>query len=120
MAKLYDDNKAAVERMLLFSRDLREAYLLKEVFYKFMASKDKQEAIKYLKKFRIHAYVADIPEFKACLTILHNWEPIYLMLLLVLIPMDLLKVLTIQLKPLNELLMDIKTLKTLDVEYYIL
>ncbi len=75
MAKLSDDNKAAVERMLLFSRDLREAYLLKEVFYKFMASKNKQEAIKYLKEFRIHAYVVDIPEFKACLTMLHNWEP---------------------------------------------
>ncbi len=23
----------------------------------------------------MHAYVADIPEFKACLTMLKNWEP---------------------------------------------
>ena len=75
MDKLSEENKAAVERMLLFSRDLREAYLLKEVFYKFMASKDKEEAAKMLKEFRIHAYVADIPEFKACLTMLKNWEP---------------------------------------------
>jgi len=75
MEKLSEENKAAVERMLLFSRDLREAYLLKEVFYKFMASKDKQEAIMRLREFRMHAYVADIPEFKACLTMLQNWEP---------------------------------------------
>lgn len=75
MDKLSEENKAAVERMLLFSRDLREAYLLKEVFYRFMASKDKEEAIKNLREFRIHAYVADIPEFKACLTMLKNWEP---------------------------------------------
>ena len=75
MEKLSEENKAAVERMLLFSRDLREAYLLKEVFYKFMASKDKQEAIQNLKEFHLHALIADIPEFKACLTMLKNWEP---------------------------------------------
>lgn len=75
MEKLSEENKAAVERMLLFSRDLREAYLLKEVFYRFMASKDKEGAIKQLKEFRIHAHVADIPEFKPCLTMLQNWEP---------------------------------------------
>jgi transposase len=75
MDKLSDENKAAVERMLLFSRDLREAYLLKEVFYRFMASKDKHEATIKLKEFRMHAYVVDIPEFNACLTMLKNWEP---------------------------------------------
>jgi len=42
-----------------------------------MASKDKEEATKDLKEFRIHAYVADMPEFKACLTMLQNWEPLY-------------------------------------------
>lgn len=49
--------------------------LLKEVFYRFMASKDKQEAAIKLKEFRMHAFVADIPEFNACLTMLKNWEP---------------------------------------------
>jgi transposase len=36
MAKLSGGNKAVVERMLLISRNLREAYLLKEAFYKLM------------------------------------------------------------------------------------
>ena len=74
MGKLSPESKAAVERMLLFDRDLREAYLLKEVFYAFMASKDRKEAEKRLQAFRLHAAVADIPEFSTCLTMLQNWE----------------------------------------------
>ncbi len=75
MDKLSDTNKAAVERMLLFSRDLREAYLLKEVFYRFMASEDSAQAKRRLQEFRLHARVASIPEFNTCLTMLQNWEP---------------------------------------------
>ncbi len=75
MSKLSAQNKAAVERMLLFSRDLREAYLLKEIFYKFMASQDSTQAKDRLREFRMHAFVAQIPEFDACLTMLKNWEP---------------------------------------------
>ena len=75
MDKLSAQNKAAVERMLLFSRDLREAYLLKEIFYKFMASKNSTQAKERLREFRMHAFVAQIPEFDACLTMLQNWEP---------------------------------------------
>ena len=74
MSKLSPENKAAVERMLLFDRDLREAYLLKEVFYRFMASRDSDEAKQLLKEFRLHAFVADIAEFAVCLTMLQNWE----------------------------------------------
>ena len=75
MGKLSAQNKAAVERMLLVSRDLREAYLLKEIFYKFMASQDSAHAKQRLREFRLHASVASIPEFDACLTMLQNWEP---------------------------------------------
>ena len=75
MDKLSSDGKAAVERMLLFDRDLREAYLLKEVFYQFMASGNSSEAKKKLLEFRAHAAISDIPEFRACLTVLRNWEP---------------------------------------------
>lgn len=75
MTKLSAEGKAAVERMLLVSRDLREAYLLKEVFYQFMESKNSTEAKLRLREFRLHAYVAEIPEFQACLTMLQNWEP---------------------------------------------
>ncbi|OQA73138.1 MAG: hypothetical protein BWY35_00756 [Firmicutes bacterium ADurb.Bin248] len=60
--------------MLLVSRDLREAYLLKEVFYKFMESGNSMRAKERLREFRLHTYVAGIPEFEACLTMLQNWE----------------------------------------------
>jgi transposase len=75
MHKLSSQNKQAVERMLLVSRDLREAYLLKEVFYKFMRAENAADAKKILSEFRLHAAIAEIPEFKACLTMLQNWEP---------------------------------------------
>jgi len=75
MSKLSPENKAAVERMLCFDRDLREAYLLKEKFYEFMDSKDSIQAKHRLRIFRALAFVADIPEFQACLTMLQNWEP---------------------------------------------
>jgi transposase len=69
------ENKAAMERMLLMSRDLREAYLLKEVFYDFMDSICSAQAKERLRIFRTHAFVAELPEFTACLTMLKNWEP---------------------------------------------
>lgn len=75
MEHLNDENKQAVERMLLFSRCLREAYLLKEAFYRFMASAHSIEAKQRLREFRMYAFTADIPEFKPCLTMLQNWEP---------------------------------------------
>lgn len=75
MNALSPEGKAAVERMLLFDRDLREAYLLKEVFYEFMASPDSLQAKEALQKFRMLAAVDDIPEFSVCLTVLRNWEP---------------------------------------------
>ena len=78
MAALSDDNKQAVEHMLLFSRDLREAYLLKEAFYRFMDSTDSMEAKQRLREFRVYAFTADISEFKPCLTMLKNWEPFIL------------------------------------------
>lgn len=75
MNALSPEGKAMVERMLLFDRDLREAYLLKEVFYQFMASPDSIQAKEALKAFRMYAAAADIPEFAACLSVLKNWEP---------------------------------------------
>ena len=61
--------------MLLYSHDLREAYLLKEKFYDFMNSSDSLQAKERLRAFRAHAFVADLSEFAACLTMLQNWEP---------------------------------------------
>ena len=78
MRDLSAENKAAVERMLLMSRDLREAYLLKEKFYDFMDSSNSLQAKERLRIFRAHAFVADLPEFAPCLTMLNNWEPFIL------------------------------------------
>lgn len=75
MKNLPPENKAAVERMLCFDRDLREAYLLKEKFYEFMDSKDSIQAKERLRAFRAFAFTADIHEFQACMTMLQNWEP---------------------------------------------
>jgi transposase len=78
MRNLSAENKAVVERMLLIQCDLREAYLLKEKFYDFMDSSDSLQAKERLRAFRVHAFVADLPEFAACLTMLKNWEPFIL------------------------------------------
>jgi len=75
MEDLNDENKAAVERMLLMSRELREAYLLKEKFYAFMRSVGSLQAKERLREFRMHAFVAALTEFDSCLTMLQNWEP---------------------------------------------
>ena len=75
MADLKPESMDAVNRMLAFDRDLREAYLLKEKFYEFMASKDSTQAKERLRAFRMFAFAADLPEFSACLTMLQNWEP---------------------------------------------
>ena len=78
MRDLSADNKAAVERMLLMSNDLREAYLLKETFYDVMDSSDSVQGKERLRIFRAHAFVTDLPEFVPCLTMLKNWEPFIL------------------------------------------
>ncbi len=78
MRNLSAENKAALERMLLMSRDLREAYLLKEKFYDFMDSSNSVQAKERLRAFRAHAFVSDLSEFTACLTMLKNWEPFIL------------------------------------------
>ena len=74
MRDISAENKAAVERMLIMSRDLREAYLLKEKFYDFMDSSSSSQAKERLRTFRAHAFIAELPEFAACLTMLKNWE----------------------------------------------
>ena len=75
MQNLSAENKAAVERMLLFSLDLRDAYLLKEAFYDFMDSLNSSQAKERLRAFRAYTFAAELPEFSTCLTMLKNWEP---------------------------------------------
>lgn len=72
--KLNEENINALEVILLQSQDLATAYHLKELFYKFMDSPDKETAAKRLRFFIIAANVSGLTEFKACLTMLGNWS----------------------------------------------
>ncbi len=70
---LSEENKNALEVMLQYSDDLAQAYYLKELFYRFMDSKNSTEARIHLKKFVLSAQVSQLDEFRACLTMLGNW-----------------------------------------------
>lgn len=73
--KLNEESLLALEVILCQSQDLATAYHLKELFYEFMASKSKSDAIPKLKTFILAAQVSQLTEFKACLTMLGNWSP---------------------------------------------
>ena len=47
---------------------------LKEYFYNFMDSQDKEQAIEKLKWFRLQSTYIDIAEYKPVMTMLRNWE----------------------------------------------
>ena len=72
--KLSEDSLDALELMLLHSEDLAAGYYLKELFYSFLASKDRQEAAKRLRTFILSAQASHLKEFEACLTMLGNWS----------------------------------------------
>ena len=72
--KLNEDGLLALELMLGQSQDLATAYHLKELFYQFMQSSNRQEAVMRLKFFRLAAEVSGLSEFNACLTMLGNWS----------------------------------------------
>ena len=73
--KLNEESLNALEVMLQQSQELAIAYHLKELFYKFTASKNKQEAGKHLHNFIIATEASGLKEFDACLTMLRNWAP---------------------------------------------
>ena len=72
--KLGEEQIDALELMLRQSQDLATAYHLKEVFYEFMASKDRESATKQLRRFINLAQNSQLKEFNACLTMLGNWS----------------------------------------------
>lgn len=71
---LTDANKVAVSLMLNYSKDLANAYYLKESFYEFMDSRSASEAEQKLKEFLFKAKVLDLVEFKPCIRVLENWR----------------------------------------------
>ena len=73
-SKLKEESLQALEVMLLQSQDLAAAYHLKELFYRFMASKSRIEAVGCLKTFLLAAQASQLNEFTPCLTMLGNWS----------------------------------------------
>lgn len=73
-SRLSDEQTDAVSIMLLASKRLREAYNLKNKFQAFMWSKSSAEGRARLSEWVLLAELADFPEFKACLTAVHNWD----------------------------------------------
>jgi len=72
--KLNQEGMDALELMLLQSNDLAVAYHLKELFYDFMRSKNRNEASQKLKFFILSTQASGLKEFYACLTMLGNWS----------------------------------------------
>ena len=72
--KLNEENREALELMLLQSADLAAAYHLKELFYDFMESDTRNEAAKKLRFFILAAEASNLKEFQTCLTMLGNWS----------------------------------------------
>lgn len=72
--ELKDEDKIAVEMMLSKSVELKNAYILKEYFYKFMESKSSEEAKERLKWVRRMQGVVQIKEYEKCFGMLRNWE----------------------------------------------
>ena len=72
--KLKEESLLALEIMLSQSQDLAVAYHLKELFYTFMDSANRQEAAKKIKNFMLAAQAANLKEFTPCLTMLANWS----------------------------------------------
>lgn len=73
-SKLSDEDADAVSIMLMASKRLREAYNLKNKFQEFMWSKSSEEGRIRLSAWVLLAELADLPEFRACLTAVHNWD----------------------------------------------
>jgi len=71
---LKEDEVAQVTEMLKISPRLRDAYHLKNRFLEFMNSKDRVQAKERLTKWLLLAEVSNLPEFKSCLTAIHNWD----------------------------------------------
>ena len=72
--KFSAENKQALEVMLTQSNDLAIAYHLKELFYDFMDSPDRNVAYKRLRKFILATQASELKEFNATLTMLANWS----------------------------------------------
>ena len=72
--KLEVEDGLVLKYMLNQNTDLYHAWQLKEMFYAFKDSTTYAEAAKRLKEFLLAAEQTEIPEFKDCITAMHNWS----------------------------------------------
>lgn len=71
---LKEEEVFKVSQLLFMSKDLGEAYYLKERFYEMMESKDVYEAERKLKEWILHANVSNLKEFKKCRNTFMEWK----------------------------------------------
>jgi len=71
---LSEEEADQVAVMLETSQRLREAYHLKNKFLEFMRSKNRHEAAERLRNWILLAELSNLPEFKASITAIHNWD----------------------------------------------
>ena len=71
---LTEEEKQQLEVMLSLSKEIRNAYLLKEKFYEFMDSEDWETARRRLKEWNLHAGVVNLPEFNKAVSTFCNWS----------------------------------------------
>lgn len=67
------EKKLIVLNMIERNTDLYNAWQLKEMFYEFKDSETQEQAEKLLKRFILAAEEPELPEFKECLSTMHNW-----------------------------------------------
>ncbi len=73
-SKLSDENKQAVEVMLMTSERLRMAYLLKEKFLEFMDASSFENAKQKLTAWYLYVSSCNLPEFDSCYATISRWQ----------------------------------------------
>ena len=73
-SKLNDEQKQCVNAILYISDALREAYILKEEFYRVCDSNDRECAKNLMKDWIYSAQKCDLKEYHSCASTLLNWQ----------------------------------------------
>ncbi|MDO4920409.1 MAG: ISL3 family transposase [Phascolarctobacterium sp.] len=73
-AKLNEEERATLNRMLNSSKELEHAYILKENFYKVIESKTKEEAMQALATWLSYVDYLKVPEFEHCIQTFTDWR----------------------------------------------
>ena len=73
-SKLNDEQKQRVNAILYISDALREAYILKEEFYRVCDSKDRESAKSLMKEWIYSAQKSNLKDYHDCANTLLNWQ----------------------------------------------